>query len=200
MSSDGNRQPPPDATQAEALLVGVALVTGNRNKLEEARRLCGVRLEAVELDLPEIQSLDIKTVLEAKAREAYRRLQRPLIVEETGLELSALNGFPGPLIKWLLAAVGADGISRLAMALADDRAIARCCLLLYRPDRTLIAEGKTEGRLVLPARGSNGFGWDPVFIPHGETRTYGELSPEEKDRFSHRGEAWRQLVARLQGA
>ena len=67
-------------------------------------------------------------------------------------------------------------------------------------DRSIVAEGTTSGRLVLPPRGDNGFGWDPVFVPDGETLTYAELPPAEKDRLSHRGRAWRELVRRLESA
>jgi non-canonical purine NTP pyrophosphatase (RdgB/HAM1 family) len=185
-------------TTAE-LLDGAALVTGNPNKLAEARRLCGHRLAAAEVDLPEIQSLDLATVLEAKAEEAYGRLARPVIVEETGLELAAMNGFPGPLIKWMLAAVGAPGVARTAHALGDSRAQARCLLLYYDGHRRLRAEGETAGRLVLPPRGDSGFGWDPVFQPDGEERTYAEMTAAEKDRIGHRGRAWRALLRRADG-
>jgi len=185
---------------ARELLAGVALVTGNPGKLAEARRLCGATLEAVELDLPEIQSLDLISVLRAKGEEAYRQLQRPLIVEETGLELAAMAGFPGPLIKWVLSAVGPEGVARAAIALGDERATARCALLLLDSERRIVVEGVTTGHLVLPARGDQGFGWDPVFVPEGENRSYAELEPEDKDRLSHRGRAWCELLNRLGAA
>jgi len=75
------------------------LVTGNPGKLAEARRLLGsgADLQAVEVDLPEIQSLDLEAILRAKAEEAWRRVGRPLVVEEAGLGLAALHGFPGPV-------------------------------------------------------------------------------------------------------
>ena len=177
------------------------LVTGNLHKLEEARRLLtghvGV-LEHAELDLPEPQSLDLRAVLEAKGDEAWRRLQRPLVVEETGLELPALNGFPGPLVKWMLQAVGPEGIARTALALGDSRATARCALLYRDEQRVVIAEGATSGTLVLPARGSAGFGWDPVFQPDHSEQTYGELPAGEKDRVGHRGRAWAELLNLLE--
>ncbi|KAB2963360.1 MAG: non-canonical purine NTP pyrophosphatase, partial [Thermoanaerobaculia bacterium] len=97
------------------------LVTGNPGKLAEARRLAGRALESVAVDLPEIQSLDLDEVLAAKAEAAFARLGRPLVVEETGLELAALHGFPGPLVRWMLEAVGAEGIARTALALGDPR-------------------------------------------------------------------------------
>ncbi len=179
------------------LLRGVVLVTGNRGKLAEARRLCGADLESVEVDLAEIQSLDLITVLRAKGEKAFRHLQRPLIVEETGLELAAMGGFPGPLVKWMLSAVGAEGIARAAITLGDDRVTARCALLLLDAEREIVAVGEVRGRVVLPARGDHGFGWDPVFIPEGEDRTYAQLLPEDKDRLSHRGRAWRDLLEKL---
>lgn len=178
----------------------LVLVTGNRSKLAEAQRLAGAagqRLEAIEVDLPEIQSLDMEEVLRAKARQAWESVGRPLVVEETGLELVALNGFPGPLVKWMLAAVGGDGIARTALALAEPRAKAVCLLMWTDGARTLLARGETAGDLVLPPRGGNGFGWDPVFRPAGEARTYGELADLEKDRIGHRGRAWRDLLTQL---
>ena len=181
------------------LLDAATLVTGNPNKLVEARRLCGHQLTAAAVDLPEIQSLDLGEVLDAKADEAFRRLGRPVIVEETGLELAAMNGFPGPLVKWMLDAVGAVGVARAALALGDGTARAHCMLLYYDGERRLVAEGQTVGELVLPARGESGFGWDPVFQPAGEERTYGEMSAAEKDRIGHRGRAWRALLPLLLG-
>lgn len=173
------------------------LVTGNPGKLAEARRLAGEGLEAVRLDLPEIQSLDLLEVLRAKADEAWRRLRRPLVVEEAGLELGAFNGFPGPLVKWMLDAVGAEGIARAAAGLGEMRATARAALLARWEEGELVAEGAAEGTLVLPGRGTHGFGFDPVFQPDGESRTFGQLTGAEKDAVSHRGRAWRALLAEL---
>ena len=173
------------------------LVTGNRGKIAEARLALGTDLEAVEVDLPEIQSLDYLEVVRAKADEAWRRLGRPLVVEEAGLDLAALNGFPGPLVKWMLEAVGAEGMARTAHSLGDRRASARCFLLYKDGDREVIAEGRTEGTLVLPPRGAHGFGWDPVFLPEGSDLTFAELTGSEKGAVSHRGKAWQELSGKL---
>jgi XTP/dITP diphosphohydrolase len=173
------------------------LVTGNRNKLIEAERILGVGLECEPLDLPEIQSLDLLEVLRAKGQEAWRRLRRPLVVEETGLELAALGGFPGPLVKWMLQAVGAEGIARTAHGLGDPRATARCALLYLDGETEVVAEGETRGELVLEPRGAGGFGWDPVFVPEGRRETYAELGTGVKDRLGHRGRAWRRLLGEL---
>lgn len=173
------------------------LVTGNAAKLREARRLFP-RLEALEADLPEIQSLDLDEVLRHKGGEALRLARGPVIVEETGLELEALNGFPGPLVRWMLEAVGPDGIARIVGHEASQRARAICALLYTDGERQVLARGATAGRLVLPPRGEGGFGWDPVFQPDGSGRTYGEMAPGEKDAVSHRGRAWRAFAEALE--
>lgn len=181
------------------------LVTGNPGKAAETERILGYRPPIEPLDLPEIQSLDLMEVLEAKAREAWRRHRSaggrsPVVVEETGLELSALNGFPGPLVKWMLEAVGAEGVARAGLALGDPGVTAVCGLAFFEgadgsqgQETLLMASGRTVGTLTLPPRGDEGFGWDPVFVPEGEALTYAELSPETKDELGHRGRAWRKF-------
>lgn len=178
------------------------LVTGNPSKLEEAHRILAavaadVGISHAEVDLPEIQSLDLIAVLRAKAGEAWARLRRPLVVEETGLELAALGGFPGPLVKWMLAAVGPEGVARTAISLGDPRATARCAVLFKDGEEEAIGVGEDHGRLVLPPRGDHGFGWDPVFQPDGHDGTYAELGMDAKDATGHRGRAWRDLVAKM---
>lgn len=185
-------------------------MTGNASKVEEARRILGFAPETVDVDLPEIQSLDLIEVLRAKAEAASRYVEGPFVVEETGLELSCLNGFPGPLVKWMLAAVGSEGVAGLAQRMGDPQATARCALYfctqsggrqdegdgpLFADD--VVVEGVCPGRLQLPPRGEGGFGWDPVFWPDGHTGSSAELGDEIKDRSGHRGLAWRALVDRL---
>lgn len=180
------------------------LVTGNPNKLIEARRLAGLDFDSIALDLPEIQSLSYEEVLREKAHEAWRQVTRrnpshtlPIVVEEAGLGLEALGGFPGPLVKWMLEAAGAETIANTAVALGNPRATATCLLLWTDGEREILAEGRTEGTLVTPGRGTKGFGFDPIFLPDGETQTYGELDGARKDVTSHRGKAWRVLLGKL---
>lgn len=159
-------------------------------------------MDHVALELPEIQSLDLEAVLRAKGDEAWRQLERSLVVEESGLDLAALGGFPGPLVKWMLDAAGAAGIGRTAVALGDARAVARCSLL-YRwgpaPGDCLVAPAAVAGQVVSPPRGDGGFGWDVVFVPAGQRHTNAEMAAEEKDRLSPRGLAWRALARHLAG-
>lgn len=180
-----------------ALLKDAIFVTGNRHKLDEARRLLGFELDSKDIDLPEIQSLDLLVVLEAKADEAAKHLSRAFLVEESSLRLASLNGFPGPLIKWMLQSVGPEEIAQLGKKLGDTRATAECALLYRDLEQQVVARGEVQGRLTLPPRGSNGFGWDPVFVPDDASRTFGELADREKDVISHRGRAWKDLIRQL---
>lgn len=180
------------------------LVTGNPHKAREAERILGYRPPHEPLDLPEIQSLDLVEVLRAKAEEAWRRLGRTgavraLVVDETGLALAALGGFPGPLVKWMLQAVGPEGIARTAHRLGDPRATAQCALVYRDGEREVIASADVPGRLAETPRGDAGFGWDPIFVPAGQDRTYAEMSAREKDLVGHRGAAWRRLREQLSG-
>lgn len=172
-------------------------VTGNPGKLREAERVADGRFEHIALDLPEIQSLDLRTVLEAKADAAWQALGRPLLVDDTGLELDALGGFPGPLIKWLLDRAGVAGISRIATRLGSMGATARCGLLYSDGERRIYAEAAVSGTIVRAPRGDRGFGWDTVFQPAGAPGTYAELDDATKDAVGHRGKAWRSLALEL---
>jgi non-canonical purine NTP pyrophosphatase (RdgB/HAM1 family) len=179
-------------------------VTGNAGKLREAESLLGYRPESFALDLPELQTLELHEILRGKARAAFAALGRPVLVEDVSLELAALGGFPGPLVKWMLAAIGPQGIAKTAAALGDVRARAVSGLAYLDAtggeEELRIFEGAAEGTLVLGRRGEHGFGWDEVFQPAGSPLTYAELTPAEKDPASHRGKAWRAFLAALEAS
>jgi non-canonical purine NTP pyrophosphatase (RdgB/HAM1 family) len=182
---------------------GLVFVTSNEGKLREARRLLGAELKAESLDLPEIQSQSFEEVVRAKALEAARRLGVPVLVEDSGLEVPAWGGFPGPFTKWItMGALGQAGLARMLDSFDDRRATAVSAFALARPGGravdVLVAVGRVDGRIAEAPRGSNGFGWDVLFIPEGDTRTYAEMSGEEKDRDSHRARAFAALRKLLQ--
>lgn len=172
-------------------------VTSNANKWREAQRILGYAIERVELDLDELQAESVGAVALAKSRVAYQRLQRPVIVEDAGFELLALGGFPGPYIKYWERQGGLESICRAADGLGDRRVRAVCALGICTEAGSEVVEGAVEGLLALHPRGNSGFGWDAVFVPQGEGRTFGEMTPEEKDARSHRRRAWELLRDRL---
>jgi non-canonical purine NTP pyrophosphatase (RdgB/HAM1 family) len=172
-----------------------ALITGNLDKWREAQRILGRPLEHVALDLPELQFATTREVAAEKARAAYAQLHRPLIVEDAGLELAALGGFPGPFIKFWEKLGGLTSICR---ALDGNRSATAVCVLGFAHEGGVeIVEGRAPGRIAEAPRGTSGFGWDAIFIPDGETRTFGEMTAAEKDARSHRRLAWESLAPRL---
>lgn len=177
----------------------LVFVTSNPNKLREAEAVLGRPLESCDLDLPEIQSLDLVEVVRDKAANAARRLGRPVLVEDTGLELAGLGGFPGPLVRWVLASVGAEGIARMAHAFGDPGATARCLLCATDGETEVFGEGVVAGSIAARPRGRGGFGWDSVFVPEQPGgRTYGEMREDEKNAISHRRRAFEALRAALE--
>ncbi len=176
---------------------GWVFVTSNNNKWLEAQRILGYAIERVELELDELQAESVGAVALGKAQAAYQRLNRPVIVEDAGVELLGLGGFPGPFIKYWEKLGGLESICRAADGLADRRVRAVCALGICSERGSEVVEGAVEGLLSLRPRGNNGFGWDAIFVPKGEGRTFGEMTAAEKDARSHRRKAWELLRERL---
>ena len=171
----------------------VIFVTSNESKLREARGILGVELESVDLDLPEPQALDVAEVAAQKAlaaRAALRDPPRPVLVEDSGIVFGAWNGLPGALTKWFLNSVGNEGLLRMLVAEEDRSARAVCAVAVSDAGGSVqVFVGEVEGFVAGAPRGSGGFGWDPIFVPEGERRTYAEMGPD-KDRVSHRARAF----------
>ncbi len=176
---------------------GWVFVTSNANKWAEAQRILGYAIERAELELEEVQAENVGAVALAKARAAYARLGRPVIVEDAGFELLGLGGFPGPYIKFWEKLGGLESICRAADGLGDRRVRAVCALGVCSDRGSDVVEGAVEGLLALRPRGNSGFGWDAIFVPKGEGRTFGEMTAAEKDARSHRRRAWELLRDRL---
>ncbi|XP_020517939.1 inosine triphosphate pyrophosphatase isoform X2 [Amborella trichopoda] len=169
----------------------VTFVTGNAKKLEEVQAILGpsIPFQSLKLDLPELQG-EPEEISKEKAHLAAREVNGPVLVEDTCLCFNALNGLPGPYIKWFLQKIGHEGLNNLLKAYDDKSAHALCIFSLALGPNTdpVTFFGKTEGKIV-PARGPPDFGWDPIFQPDGYEQTYAEMLKEEKNRISHRSKA-----------
>lgn len=179
----------------------VILMTGNAGKMDEFKTLVG--LESLEiayksLDLPEIQSLDIHEIGLYKTRMALTyhseiEAYDAVVTDDTALYCDALNGLPGPLIKWFLDRLGQDGLVKLIGE--EQKSASVTCLLslgITKTQEIIQFEGTIKGKLV-NAQGRYGFGWDPVFMPNGSNLTYGEMGAEKKNKISHRAVAMKKL-------
>jgi len=164
----------------------IYFVTGNKNKLKEVQMIMP-EVEGLELDLTEIQELDHKQVVEHKLMEAKKN--KPglnLMIEDLSLEIDGMNGLPGPLIKWFLKSVGKNGLYKMAKMFGNQKATATELLgYVDNSGKIVYFEGKVEGTIVEP-RGESDFGFDPIFVPNGQDKTYAEMGTEEKNKISHR--------------
>jgi len=183
----------PKGRAAVTALHKLIFVSSNAEKHREIRdalRSAGWEVERAPVDVAEIQSLDPAMVAEHKARLAFEHLGgEPILVEDTGLALTAWNGYPGALIKWVLGAVGEEGLCRQLDAWADRSAVATVALCLYDGADARLFLGTTRGTITNSPRGKHGFGWDSIFQPEGYTQTYGEMLREAKMGISMRAQA-----------
>jgi XTP/dITP diphosphohydrolase len=191
----------------------LAVASKNAHKLREIARICvdwpveWVTAENHPGPWPDVEE-PFATYLEnalVKARTVASRFEMPAIADDSGIEVDALHGAPGPRSA-RFAGEDADDAENLAKLLAEIRDVAsegrtaryRCVVALAWPDgHDVWTEGTCEGRIVGDTRGQRGFGYDPAFVPDGDTRTMAELTDEEKDRISHRGRAFREMRDRL---
>lgn len=189
----------------------LVLASGNRGKLQEfAELLAGQALELVGLDaFPDVslpdEGTDYAANAEAKARTVAVATGLPALADDSGLEVDALSGAPGPLSA-RYGGPGLDDAGRVAHLLAALEGVADaargarfvCLASLALPDGTVVTErGECPGRILARPRGASGFGYDPVFLPEGRERAMAELPPEEKNRISHRAVALAALGPRL---
>lgn len=193
-------------------------VTTNPGKLREARQYLGDEtIVDYDYDYAEIQSESMETIAAEGARESYRKLGEPAVVDDSGLFIEGLDGFPGPYSSYVETKLGIDRLWTLAQTLEDRTASFRCVMAycdgepfaaspdpIDKDDRAAAAasmDASAEEDEPLPVklfvgtvrgeivapRGDGGFGFDPIFAHDGTT--FAELSSEEKNALSHRGRA-----------
>jgi XTP/dITP diphosphohydrolase len=170
----------------------IFFVTGSSGKFKEGEALLP-ELERVEIDLPEEQSLDPHFVIRKKLDTALKLHDAPLIVEDTSLYLDGLNGFPGPLIKWMMQSVGTQGIYDLCQNIHNRSATAKTVIGYADGSEVKFFEGEVRGQIVAP-NGVEGFGWDNIFQPDGLNETFAEMGPEYKNEFSMRTIVFKELA------
>lgn len=170
----------------------IVVVTSNKNKLEEINKILGTNHQASTLDIPEIQSLDLDEVITAKAKAAFEKIKKPVLVTDVSLEIEALGGLPGPFVKFFLNTIGAEKTVKLIKNKVTRTKVTDA-VAIYDGKSLKIFKGTIHGRLVSKARGTQGFGFDVVFIPENHKKTYAEMTAKEKNKISHRAKALKKL-------
>ncbi len=184
--------------------IRILLVTGNENKRREVEKILSEYDIFVVEKAPFLKKLEIQADdLEEIARVAIENIARAvkpmentyIVVEDDGLFIHALRGFPGPYSAYVYETIGLDGILKLMEGIEDRRATFRSVLGVLTPSGKIgIVQGQVDGYIAKEKRGTGGFGYDPIFIPEGQDRTFAEMSIEEKCRVSHRARAFRRLA------
>lgn len=172
----------------------LCFVTSNKDKVDEAQKILGVPIEIIDIDIDEIQSMDLKKVVEAKAREAYKRVRRPVFVDDVSFGIKAWNGFPGPFIKFLRLAGNNRHELLLRMLSAErDRTVKVIAGIGYHDGRKIhVIEGSFIGTIV-QRQGEKGWGFDPYVVARGQTKTFAEMDESLKNKISHRARALRKF-------
>lgn len=190
------------------MTIKILFVTGNKNKLAEAKQILGDKFEVdnIDIDLPEIQTTSVREVMEYKIKFAYEEASKihgkniNIICEDTGLSFANMNNFPGALIKFYFKALGNEGIVQHNKG---SESTATTVIGLHNRDGTYFFEGITNGTVPIRVPKVESFGWDPIFIPKLDGRnrnhnryqgkTYAEIPIEVKNKISQRSKAFEKL-------
>ncbi|UCE16094.1 MAG: XTP/dITP diphosphatase [Candidatus Bathyarchaeota archaeon] len=174
-------------------------VTSNIHKFNEARRILakhGVATALLKVETVEIQDDSIEKIAKTTAAEAAKKCSLPIIVEDAGLFIEALNGFPGPYSSYVYRTIGTKGILKLMKNTKKRDAYFHSVVAFCSPkEPPKCFHGKAKGKISLEAQGSRGFGFDPIFEPSaGGDKTFAEMTLVEKNNCSHRAETLRKFV------
>ncbi len=174
-------------------------VTSNIHKFQEARRVLSeykIATAKLKVGAVEIQDDSLENIAEASVLDAVKNCGLPIFVEDAGLFIEALKGFPGPYSKYVYNTVGVKGILKLMKNIENRSAHFQSVIAFSSPgEQPICFRGKVEGKISLQERGTSGFGYDPIFMPtDGDGRTFAEMTSNEKNGYSHRAEALRKFA------
>jgi XTP/dITP diphosphohydrolase len=175
----------------------VFFATGNIHKFREARIVLaqhGLAVGMLRVKAVEIQSDNLSEIAAASAVDAYKRCHLPLIVEDAGLFVEELKGFPGPYAAYVYKTVENAGLLKLMEKVRNRKATFQSAIAYCDSEsgKTVCFEGETIGEITIKERMvsfESAFGFDPIFQPMGSAKTFAEMSIEEKNGFSHRAQA-----------
>ncbi len=173
-------------------------VTRNIHKFFEARSILAehkIATAMLRIETVEIQDDNLETIVKARAADGVEKCRLPIIVEDAGLFIEALKGFPGPYSSYVYRTIGTEGILKLMEGI--DRRVAqfRSAVVFKGPkEPTKCFHGRINGEISLKERGSSGFGFDPIFRPSSSHVTFAEMPTEEKNKYSHRAQALHKFV------
>ncbi len=156
----------------------ITFITGNQKKADYLAKYIWLPINHEKIDLDELQSLDLREIIEHKVKQAYEKIGKPVIVEDVSLEFSALGRLPGTFIKFFVQEIPYEDICRLLDG-KDRSAIGRCAYGYYDGEQFKYFEWQIHGSIAEHPWRDNGFGWDRIFVPDGYSSVRSELNEEE---------------------
>lgn len=180
--------------------LNLIFATSNRFKVREAEAALeqyGISILHRPVKGIEIQSEDVAEVAKYAAKTIEIKTWLPVFVEDTGIFIHALSGFPGVYSSYVFMTIGNEGVLKLLEGKSDRSAHFESAIALREGKQIHIFKERAEGTISYMARGDNGFGFDPIFIPAGSKKTYAEMDLAEKTKISHRANVLRKMAAWL---
>ncbi|WGM90109.1 MAG: XTP/dITP diphosphatase [Candidatus Bathyarchaeum tardum] len=177
----------------------VYFVTSNVHKFLEARKVLfqyNISATKLKVEAIEIQDDHLENIAKYSVLDAIKKCGSPVFVEDAGLFIESLNGFPGPYSKYVLQTVGLNGVLKLMDGINNRNAYFKSVICYGGPkEEPTCFVGKVEGKISSELHGDSGFGYDPIFVPsEGDGRTFAEMSLTEKNSYSHRARALKQFA------
>ena len=174
-------------------------VTSNIHKFQEARRVLSeykIATAKLKVEAVEIQDDSLENIAKYSVQDAVKNCGLPVFVEDAGLFVEALQGFPGPYSRYVYDTVGVKGILKLMKNIENRNAYFQSVIAFSSPkEQPICFRGKVTGKISLQELGTSGFGYDPIFIPlEGDGRTFAEMTTTQKNLYSHRAEALRKFA------
>jgi XTP/dITP diphosphohydrolase len=179
-------------------------ITSNKGKVKEATeklRPFGFSVMQKDLGYPEVQADCLEEVAQQGIEYVRAKFNQAFMLEDAGLFIDALQGFPGVYSKYVFFTIGLPGILRLLQGVENRKAVFRSVYAYSEPGKKpVIVVGECNGTISTEQRGKHGFGYDPLFIPKGAEKTFGEMTIEEKNQYSHRAKALEKLITELKNS
>jgi XTP/dITP diphosphohydrolase len=175
----------------------IKVITSNKHKFDELNEIAkknDINLEWVNAPKLEIQADSLEEIVRYSASIFYSIYKSPILVDDSGLFIEELNGFPGPYTNFVKRTIDNKGILKLLSGVKNRNAYFETALCYIDSKITKIFSGKVNGSIISNTRGNEGFGFDPIFIPNGSSKTFAEMKIEEKNMYSHRATAFKKFL------
>ncbi len=172
--------------------------TTNTGKFREAvAKMAPIRIMRLHQPYPEVQASSLEEVVAFALEWMEGRTDKDIMLEDSGLFIDSLNGFPGIFSSQVFRSIGIRGVLKLMEGASERKARFQTCIGLLANGKKKTFKGEVEGSIALEPRGTGGFGFDPIFVPYGLKETFAQMPLEKKNNISHRAKAIERLIEHL---